>query len=331
MKHTYTKLRATLKGHEADALLVMMAAVFVGISAAQYESGLSAHFFQRMRTTEKVTVQPSFGTASRQTVALGLTDELREAAPDEAPSSAEEAVSSAAIAESSSQAAQRSSADIEPAADVPAVRIFPALETAVHPVSKVPNWGAMRTAAQWNRTYSQMGASDFVTVPAYDLKTLTIPLSSLTNPIKPSSIPILTSKLYYSTRYLGKYDLDADEHSGSHDGIDLKLALGTPVGATAGGRVVDVDEDNILGKHVLIEHRSENGTRYLSIYAHLQSASVERDQDVAAGQTVGRVGMTGNTSAPHLHFAVHQKQGEGEWNKYDMTESINPIDFIARY
>ena len=205
------------------------------------------------------------------------------------------------------------------------------LRYTVHPVSKVPNWGAMRTASEWNRAYGDMKESDFVAVPPYHLSSLTIPLSSLTTPITQASIPLITAKLYYSTRYMSNYDLDADEHSGTHDGVDLKLALDTPVGSIGGGKVIEISEDGTLGLHVLIEHELTSGERYLSIYGHLATTLVTLGQTVAPGQIIGTVGMTGNTSGPHLHLGLHRKIRSGSWNEYDATESVNPMTFITQY
>ena len=112
--------------------------------------------------------------------------------------------------------------------------VFPAFGHAVQPVQAVPNWGAMRSPKEWNRSYAEMDERDFVPVPDYDLTTLTIPIQSLLKRA-PGQVATLTDKLFYSTRYFGAYDLDAGEFTGAHAGIDLKLAEGTPVGAIAGG------------------------------------------------------------------------------------------------
>lgn len=320
MKHTFKTLKAQLAEHGHDAVLVAVAAVFVGLAAVQNASDFDAHFLQRSLPSRYSVEQP-FNITTRTTVALTEHEDLRGAAKEETSSIASE--------EHASSSEVSSSSVLSVITEV--IPDFPALSRTVHPVSKVPDWGAMRTQTEWNRPYSQMGAADFVKVPAYDLKTLTIPLSSLVNPIKQSSIPVLTAKLYYSTRYMAKYDLDADEFSGAHDGVDLKLALGTPVGSVAGGRVYAVREDNILGKHVLIEHRTTTGQRYLSEYGHLQSASVQEGDTVEPGQIVGRVGMTGNTSGPHLHLAIHKAASTAAWNQYEQSESINPMTFLAMF
>ncbi len=226
---------------------------------------------------------------------------------------------------------------------VPEVTDFPPFTRAMHPVSRVPDWGAMKTPAEWDRNYNQMKETDYVRVPSYDMHTLTIPMNTLLKDRdNEESIKALTSKLYYSTRFFGAYDLDAHEYSGVHPGIDLKLPEGTPVSSIAGGRVHTVITDTkSLGLHVIIEHRLAEKTFY-SIYGHLESVSVSEGNHVTPGQMIGTVGMTGFTSAPHLHLQVDR--GEPDETSHEpywpstipsKTEidlhTINPIVFIRMY
>ncbi len=218
---------------------------------------------------------------------------------------------------------------------------FPAFQYATFPVSRIPDWGAMRTPAEWTREYDDLPEAVFVPVPSYDLDVLTTPLSSLTNPITDRTIPLITAKLFYSTRFFGKYDLDAGEFTGKHSGVDLMLARGTPVGAVAGGRVSSVSADDRLGLHVIIEHRHPTDGTFYSIYGHLDSVSVDEGQDVSPGTIVGKVGMTGNTSAPHLHLQIDRGASDTLHVQYlpetrVKSESedgiaVHPIHFIQKY
>jgi len=195
----------------------------------------------------------------------------------------------------------------------------------------------MHAAAEWNRTYAQMSTTDFVPTPAYDLQKLATPFKTL---VDENDTTEITRKLFYSTKFLGKYDLDAAEYSGLHPGVDLKLALGTPIGAIAGGRVQTVEKDDILGLHVIIEHRVGNQVFY-SIYGHFGAATVHEGQDVQAGQMIGTVGTTGNTTGPHLHLQVDAGHGETVHVPYEPTAgtsvteaqlwTVNPIRFIEKY
>lgn len=218
---------------------------------------------------------------------------------------------------------------------------FPALQYTVFPVSRVPNWGAMRTPAEWDRSYDEMQPGDFVPVPPYDLSVLTIPMESLIHPILDQNIAIITAKLFYSTRYYGAYDIDAGEFTAIHPSLDLKLARGTPVGAIGGGRVYAVRTNFAMGLYVMIEHRLPDGDTVYSIYGHLDRMQVHEGEDVSPGQIVGVVGMTGNTTGPHLVLEVDRKSDDGEHVPYwpaampmrmeAATHTLNPIDFIRTY
>lgn len=95
--------------------------------------------------------------------------------------------------------------------------------------------------------------------------------------------------------------------SGWHNGMDLTRggggALGTPVIASRSGRVEVVQRSNSgYGNMVLINH----GDGYKTRYGHMVSGSitVSVGEYVEAGQTIGKVGSTGNSTGPHLHFEV---------------------------
>ncbi|NOS66808.1 MAG: M23 family metallopeptidase [Candidatus Peribacteraceae bacterium] len=214
---------------------------------------------------------------------------------------------------------------------------FPAFDRTVFPVSQVPNWGAMHAAAEWNRTYDQMTEVDFVATPSYDLQKLSMPFKTL---VAAKDEEEITRKLFYSTKFLGKYDLDAGEYSGHHPGVDMKLAPGTPIGSIAGGRVQTVGNDDIFGIHVIIEHRVGAETFY-SIYGHFAYAGVREGQAVTPGQFIGTVGSTGSTTGPHLHLQVDKGRSETRHVPYAATAgtsaaealkyTVNPIQFIQRY
>lgn len=91
---------------------------------------------------------------------------------------------------------------------------------------------------------------------------------------------------------------------GSYNGgVDYAIAEGTPVHATAPGKVVVKRQDKAgYGWHVRVEH--EDG--FLSIYAHLSRFAVEVGDQVQAGYVLGFSGNTGNSTGPHLHFEVRK-------------------------
>jgi murein DD-endopeptidase MepM/ murein hydrolase activator NlpD len=85
-----------------------------------------------------------------------------------------------------------------------------------------------------------------------------------------------------------------------HAGQDIIASRGTRVRAARAGVVVYAGRNDGFGKLVELEH--EHGVT--TYYAHLSRIGVQLGQRVRAGQTVGRVGQTGNASGPHLHFEV---------------------------
>jgi len=85
-----------------------------------------------------------------------------------------------------------------------------------------------------------------------------------------------------------------------HTGIDLNAPLGTPVTATAPGRIADVSRHAEYGLMVDVDH----GFGIVSRYAHLSSAFVRRGDTIDAGNPVGLVGRTGRTTGDHLHYEV---------------------------
>lgn len=87
-----------------------------------------------------------------------------------------------------------------------------------------------------------------------------------------------------------------------HTGVDFAAARGTPVQATAPGRVSFIGSRGGYGRVVEIAHGSDTKTRY----AHLSAVTegLEKGQRVAAGDTIGRVGATGTATGPNLHYEV---------------------------
>jgi murein DD-endopeptidase MepM/ murein hydrolase activator NlpD len=87
-----------------------------------------------------------------------------------------------------------------------------------------------------------------------------------------------------------------------HSGIDLAAAAGTPVFATQSGIVQVSLSASGYGLHVVIDH----GGGLSSLYGHLSSVAVPSGEYVDAGQVVGAVGSSGNSTGPHLHFEIRR-------------------------
>jgi murein DD-endopeptidase MepM/ murein hydrolase activator NlpD len=85
-----------------------------------------------------------------------------------------------------------------------------------------------------------------------------------------------------------------------HSGIDIATRTGTAVHAAQGGTVVYVGKRAGYGRTIILEHRFG----YRTLYGHLDSYDIRRGQTVSAGQIIGRVGNTGRSTGPHLHFEI---------------------------
>jgi len=87
-----------------------------------------------------------------------------------------------------------------------------------------------------------------------------------------------------------------------HQGIDLAAPLGTEVYAVADGVVSAAGFDAIYGNYLILRH-SNNWT---SLYGHLLSIDVDLRSEVKSGSLIGKVGSTGQSTGPHLHFEMRQ-------------------------
>ena len=97
-----------------------------------------------------------------------------------------------------------------------------------------------------------------------------------------------------------------------HSGMDFSANIGTPVYATGDGRVVKVGWESGYGKLIKIDH----GFGYMTWYAHLNDYNVRAGQKVVRGEVIGKVGNTGKSTGPHLHYEVHVK-----------GKVVNPVNY----
>ncbi|HTN94409.1 MAG TPA: peptidoglycan DD-metalloendopeptidase family protein [Gallionella sp.] len=91
-----------------------------------------------------------------------------------------------------------------------------------------------------------------------------------------------------------------EEPRSPHVGIDVAVPRGTPVKASGHGQVLAVGDYFFNGKTIFIDH----GNGLITMYCHLDRIDVETGQTVNKGQRIGRSGMTGRATGPHLHWSV---------------------------
>jgi len=116
-----------------------------------------------------------------------------------------------------------------------------------------------------------------------------------------------------------------------HSGTDLAAPMGTPVLAAYAGQVVLADLLGGYGLAVALEHNK--GTAQ-TLYAHLSEIFVKSGEVVKQGDVIGRVGSTGNSTGPHLHFEFRQLTTEG-WValdagaqlEYALAQLVRSLDF----
>ncbi|ACO03251.1 MAG TPA: M23 family peptidase [Persephonella sp.] len=107
-------------------------------------------------------------------------------------------------------------------------------------------------------------------------------------------------KLYVTTPFGAKRIINGKKRS-IHWGTDFRAAEGTPVYASLSGKVEIARDLFFTGNTVIINH----GLGLFTLYAHLSEISVKEGSFVKAGQIIGKVGSTGRSTAPHLHFGIY--------------------------
>jgi murein DD-endopeptidase MepM/ murein hydrolase activator NlpD len=104
-----------------------------------------------------------------------------------------------------------------------------------------------------------------------------------------------------------------------HTGTDIGAAMGTPVLAALAGRVILADAMGGYGLAIALEHNS--GIQQ-TMYAHLSEIFVKPGELIQQGTVIGRVGSTGASTGPHLHFEFRQMTQDGSWVAMDSGQQL---------
>ncbi len=125
---------------------------------------------------------------------------------------------------------------------------------------------------------------------------------------------------FITTDYSGSGD-------GDHEGIDYAGELGDNIYAAADGIVTAIQTDYEVGegygKYIIIDH----GNGFTSFYAHMDSISVEMLDEVSQGDIIGKMGSTGWSTGPHLHFVLARDGAPVDPHIYlgDPIQLIHPV------
>lgn len=196
----------------------------------------------------------------------------------------------------------------------------PAFTGTVYPVDKIPDWSNWTGDNKVNK-YTEVPSNLLVALPSYNLTKMQVADTSLKWGDASDNV-IRNMKITYPVVYLGNYQYDHQEYSGSHPAVDIRMPVGTPVKAIANGRVIKVSmQADGFGHHVVVEHRNvpdpDNASKTTTLYScydHMDQISVTDGQIVNKGQLVGTSGNTGTSTTPHLHFQIDRDSAP--WHPY---------------
>ncbi|QHT59302.1 M23 family metallopeptidase [Paenibacillus lycopersici] len=130
----------------------------------------------------------------------------------------------------------------------------------------------------------------------------------------------------YSQRITSQFGVRIDpftDNPAKHTGIDIAGSLGDPVFAAADGTVTETGYNSARGNYVIIRHKQGISTKYM----HLFSISVSKGDVLKQGDTIGKIGSTGRSTGPHLHFEVLEHDAPVDPKPYlNMAMKGMPID-----
>jgi murein DD-endopeptidase MepM/ murein hydrolase activator NlpD len=126
------------------------------------------------------------------------------------------------------------------------------------------------------------------------------------------------------TSAFGRFRTYSDGRKRHHLGTDIANVTGTPVVAAAAGEVREAGLQAIFGNVVMVHH----GQGVVTSYNHLSQIAVEIGDQVAAGQLLGRVGSTGQSTGPHLHWGLQVRWAEVDAERWP-DHGFDPTVWMA--
>lgn len=188
------------------------------------------------------------------------------------------------------------------------------------PILFAPVWTSLNSS-EYDLDFGQIPPTKIGAIQPYSPESLLTSYDDLVWS-NPNHLNIRNAKITYSVPYMGNYELDGVEGSGSHPAVDIKLPIGTPVYAIANGVAVKVSKQNTgFGNHIVLIHKdfpspdnpSAKETLYSS-YSHMDEVLIAEGSIVRRGQQIGTVGETGTATTPHLHFQIDNE--DAPWHPY---------------
>ena len=139
----------------------------------------------------------------------------------------------------------------------------------------------------------------------------------------PTNYDLITQPFGVNPQIYRRYGLPG------HEGVDIRAVTGSPIYASASGRVYRVHDgrdSNPYGIHVRIRHLGG----YKTVYAHLKEALVSVDDEVSAGQRIALADSTGNSSGSHLHLTLKKEGATQRGETSYPSDIIDPTPYLQK-
>ena len=129
------------------------------------------------------------------------------------------------------------------------------------------------------------------------------------------SLPV-TTPLRITSGYGNREHPVTGDDSSFHNGVDVGAPAGTSILAVSDGEVLEVINNSICGTGVRLRHFNTSGQEYRTVYCHMiagspTTANIRTGTQIKAGNIIGKVGSTGRSTGPHLHFILEVRSGTG--------------------